>query len=633
MFRGYVASVLVVWLAVLCAMPAVGVPEKNDEIPSFRAIDINGNEVDFDKLIAAKPDLLILFFFTVSTGEEIAVKLRHLNSLYPMEKLQIAAIGFKEDEEALRAFAEELRIKYYVISDSPEVAAEKRYGPFTTLPLTFLVTDQRKVLKVLKGSGKAEAEVINEVAKAYFQQRKLEEAKAAADAAVEAGEDEKTARSTKGFALSAEGKLDEAEKEFGQIGSSEGLAKVALERGDTQKAIELAPDSGYGNTIKATALMREGKLEDAATTFEAASAKPAEDWQVSEATNGYGRTLQEMGKADAAIERYQQAVALDPYNVVALSNEGAVHREKGDLEKATEVLERAQSIRQDDLVTVMLQQVQKEMEEANDIRRGELIRAQINDLKERYEALKAAGQDKPLDDWSSPPMVVAFLPSSRSQDVFFERAGTDIVLRRGIEARLQVAEDVQVVEREVLDTLLQELNLGSSEIASQDTQLQLGKVLAARMLGFVDYARIGPDTVMYLRLVDTETTALAAQFTRNIKDTPNIQGLIDGLVEELVAEVVKGRLLQGLIAGASDDGGIIINLGKRHGAKAGQRYNVIENGPPIEAGGKVIGYRKVNLGELEVTKVEDQHSVCKVLSKKEGTELAKDMKIKQAKTQ
>jgi len=635
MFRDWLLLVLAVLVGMLGATPAMARPEKGEGAPDFDAVDIHGNAVDLDTLTETNPDLVILFFFTVSTGEDIAVKLRYLDT-YCKGKLRIAAIGFKEDKDALEKFAQDLGVEFYVVPDTPEM--DEKYGPFTALPLTFIVTDQRTILKILEGSGDAEAkaindEVMNYVAEAYLQQRKLTEAKAIADEAVKTGADEKAARATKGFALVLEGKLDEAQAEFGRIdsaqGAAEGLARVALERGEYEKAVELAPDTGYGETVKGAALMRSGKLEEAAAAFEDGAAKPAADWQKSEAKNGQGRVLHEMGDTDQAVDKYQEAVALDPYNVVALSNEGAVHREKRDYKKAEEVLEKAQRIRDDDLVTVMLQQVQKEMEEANDIERGKLIRAQIEDLRKRYEELKAAGKDKPVDEWTSPPLVLAFLPSARSGNVVFDRAGMDVVLRRGIEAGLQGEGSIDMVEREVLDTLLQELNIGSSELVNQDTQLQLGKVLSARMLGFIDYAQVGGDTVMYLRLVDTETTALAEQLTKRVDEAGDIQALVDDVVGELVAKIADGRQLQGLIADASSEDSIIINLGARHGVKAGQRFNVIESGPPIEAGGKVIGYRQAKTALLEVTEV-NEYALCKVVKKQEGATLAKEMRVKQA---
>jgi len=189
---------------------------------------------------------------------------------------------------------------------------------------------------------------------------------------------------------------------------------------------------------------------------------------------------------------------------------------------------------------------------------------------------------------------------------------------------------VGIVEREVLDKLLQELQLGSSELAGADTQLQLGKVLSARMLGFIDFAQVGADITMYLRLVDTETTSLAAQLTRSVKDPSAIPALADAVAAEVVAKLANGRQLQGLIADVATDE-VIINLGTRHGVKPGQQFNVVTEGPPIEAGGKVIGHREVKAALLEVTVVEENYSVAKVVAKTEGAALAKEMRVKQAK--
>jgi len=636
MLRRPIVCAIMLWFpAVLCAGVADALPEKGQEVPAFTATDVRGNQVNLDDIVQAKPDLVILFFFTTRTGEEIAVKLRRLDMIYGQDKgkLRIAAIGWQEDEDALEQFAEDLKIKYYVLKDNDDL---QRYGPLPGLPLTFIVSQQKILLKALTGSGEAEADLITDVAQTYLRMGKPEETRVLTAEAVEAGEDEKTARNVNGFALTSQGKLDEAQAEFGAIDSKEGLAKVALERGQYDEAVAIADeagdDNGYAQTVKGVAQMRAGKLDDAATTLEASAAKPATDWQKAEAQNGLGRVRHEQGDVDAALAGYEQAVAIDPLSVTALSNAGAAHRQNGELQKAAQVLEKAQGIRDDDLVVVMLEQIRRELKQAEDVKRGELIRAQIADLRERYEALKAAGRDKPIDEWTTPPIVVAFLPTASSQGVFFDRAGMDVALRREVEARLHQAQTVRVVEREVLDKLLQELNLGTSELVDQNTQLQLGKVLSARMLGFIDFGRIGPDAMLYLRLVDTETTSLAAQLTRNIDRFPSIPALVDDVVREISRNVVNNRRLQGLIADATDEDAVLINLGAQHGVQPGQRFNVIEKGAPIEAGGKVLGHREKTVALLEVTDVEDGYAVCKVTKKNEGAQLANGMKIKQPKS-
>lgn len=618
-------------LTLIAASAAQALPDKGQAVPSFAAADIAGRQVDLDAMVAQNPDLVILFFFTTHTGEDIAVKLRRLDVLYGGETgpLRIVAIGWKQEEAALKEFAQNLGIAFHVVPDVPQLHA---FDPVETLPVTLIVTRQKAVLNILQGGGKAEADLITEIAQAYLQAGQPDKAQAVAQEAIAAGETEAMARDTLGFALTAEGKLDEAEKEFGSIDSKAGLARVALERGEFEKAATIAdeaPDHGYAQTIKGEALLRSGRFDEAADVLKASTEQPAADWQKADGHNSLGRAYHEKGDTGAAIGQYREAVAIDPLNVEALSNEGAALRQDGKLEEAATVLEKAGTIRDDALATVMLEQVRQELRAAADVQRGELVRQQIADLHARYDAIKAAGQDKPLDDWTSPPVVLAFLPSAEVQSVVFERAGTDVAIRRELESRLQAHDTVQVVEREVLDKLLQELDLGSSDLANPDTQLQLGKVLSARMLGFVDFGRVGADVMLYLRLVDTETTQLAAQMTRNTKDYGDIRTMVEDLVGEVVAKVVNGRQLKGLIADAADEQALIINLGARHGAKAGDRFEVVDKGQPIEAGGKIIGYREKKLALVEVTEVADQYAVCKLLQKSEGVQLAKEMKVKE----
>lgn len=621
-------------MVVLSSVPAMAQLVKGAQAPSIKAYDIQGQLVDLDQIIKQGPDLVIMFFFTISTGEEMALKLSAIDMRYGRDKLKIIALGFKEEEEALKKFAAGLDIHYYII-DTSKMSQEEWIRQIESLPLTLFVIPQedRRIERVLRGGSSAEAALVREIAENLFQQRKLAMAQDLADESVKAGEDQKQASELKGYILAQQGKLPEAEIAFTAADSKEGLAKVALDRGEYDKAIELAnqagPNSGYADTLKGTAQMRSGKLDEAAATLDAAEKKAAKDWQKAETVTAHGRVKQEKGDVDGAIARFENAVALDPYHVEAVTNEAVAYRTKGDLETAAKKLEKVQSVRQDDLSSIMLEQIRKEMKDANDVKRGELIRAQINDLKKRFDELKAAGKDKPVDPWSTRPLILAFLPSENAAPVFFERAGTDVAVRREIESRLQSDGRVKVVEREVLDKLLQELQLSSSELVNPNTQLQLGKVLSAKLLGFIDFAQMGPDTVMYLRLIDTETTEVAMRTSKSFKDSPALSVLINEAVQEILNKSVDPSQLKGLVADAPSDDAVMINLGSVHGVKTGQQFYVVEE-KPVEAGGKVVTKQISKLGTLEVTQVQDTYSICKVVSKSEGVKLAKEMKVKAA---
>ena len=613
-------------LLLLTAVTAQAQFNVGDPAPDIEAVDINGNRVSLQAVLETKPDLALVFFFTASRAEVIALRLQVLNDL--TEGLEVIALGMEDEKEALQKFAKDLGLKYYIIPGD-QVRGKPWAKDLQVLPVTlFVVTQESTIDRVIRGGSATQAKLLSYAAENFFRQRKLAQAKAVTSEAIKVGENEAEARELNGFILTAEGKLDEAEAEFGQIDSKTGLAKVALERGDADKAIALAEQANepYATAIKGQAQMRAGKLEEAANTLSTVLTKEAAPWQRSEAYNAHGRIQHQLGDASGAIKEYETAVALDPYNVVALSNNGAALRETGDLEGAQATLERAGRIRQDELATMMLQQIQRELKRQNDIERTKLINKQIKEIGARLKELKASGELDKRDTWSTRPLVLAFLPAEFAP-VFFERAGTDTVLQRELESRLQESGEVGVVEREMLDKLLQELNLGSSELASPDTQRSLGKVLSAGMLGFIEFAQLGNEKMLYLRLIDTETTEIAAILRQPI-DEDQPAASVEALVEQIIEKAENGGEMKGLIADASSEDNIIINLGTRHGAAVGQEFIVLKDADPIKIGDKVIAHRTLPVGTIIVTTIEPDYAICKIGQRKDGVSFDKEMKIK-----
>jgi tetratricopeptide (TPR) repeat protein len=626
--RSFVSAVVCVAAALCVSLGSSALPAKGDPVPPFQAVDIQGRVIDLEAVMNSDPDLIITFLFSPQSGEGIAKRLNLLHAQYGREKIRIIAFGADGDEAALRDFAARNAIEYAIIPPDASGTVEKLFGPVEVLPLTMIVAPKQQVWQVLAGGGGVTESILTKTAEAFLVQGKTEEAKAIADVAAKEGEDAGPARQVKAFALTAEGKLDEAEQEFGAINATAGLARVALERGELDKAKTLADQAGtdgYAQSIKGRALLQEGKLEEANAAFEAAKQQAvAFDWQQSEAFNGSGRVKQEQGDTDGAVSEYEQAVELEPYNVVALSNEGAAHRAAGNLEKSAEALTTASERKDDKLVTLMLRQVQEELKRTNDTQRAELIRSQIADLRQRFEELKATGQAERQDAWSTRPMVMAFLPTDSA--VYFERAGTETVLRQAIQEKLAEDPRVRIVEREVLDTLLQELQLGSSELADANTQLQLGQVLSAQLLGFVDFARLGSDVLMNVRMVDTETTEITVRSSKNIRNETDITGVVEEVANELLQKTVASRKLQGLIADAQPDT-VMINVGSAVGVAPGQAFLVFKEGEPIEVAGRTIAHKQITLGRIEVTEVNEEYATARIVETTLDTPFEKGTKI------
>lgn len=608
--------------------------EKGQPLPNIQGQDVFGKPVDLATIIDEGRDLVILFFFSPSTGEEMALRLKTLDLQYGRSALEIIALGMREDAEALKRFAANLGIGYFVL-DGQALEDADWIAAIDLLPSTVFVVANRErtVERVIRGGGASMAQLLTHVAENFFQQRKLEQAEALLH-----GEESREARELMGFIFTEQGKLDDAAREFGELDSSAGLAAVALQRGDIDEALALAAEAPEGHAVarvvESRARLQLGAPAEGLEPIADPAALDGPDWAKSEAYTLRGRLEQEVRGPDTALPDYEQAIALDPYNVVALSNEAAAHQERYEdsrdpahLEQARAALERASELREDPMVAMLLRQVVEEQARATDLQRRELIQEQVRELTARMERLREEGAPAG-DAWSTRPLVLALLPSGQG-GVFFERAGTEAALRRELEAQLARSGSVAVVEREMLDALLQELNLGSSELADPATQRQLGRLLSAGNLAFLSFSQLGAEPTLYLRLVDTETSEITFQTSHPVK-AAELAALTNSVSGELLAHLTSERTLQGLVADASDPDSVMINLGQRHGVEVGQQFVALDQGEPIEVGGRVIAHRQRPVGTLRVVSVETEYALCTVERLDEGAELRPEMKLRAA---
>ena len=130
----------------------------------------------------------------------------------------------------------------------------------------------------------------------------------------------------------------------------------------------------------------------------------------------------------------------------------------------------------------------------------------VKDLAERYRSQKDR-QPKVEDTWTSSPMVLSFI-DIQEKGIMPERDGFSEVFTSELSSMLNGSGRVRVVERVLLDRLLSELNLGSSDLADPETKLKLGRVLAARLIGTGSLMHMPQGALLSLRLIDSETTEI-----------------------------------------------------------------------------------------------------------------------------
>lgn len=232
----------------------------------------------------------------------------------------------------------------------------------------------------------------------------------------------------------------------------------------------------------------------------------------------------------------------------------------------------------------------------------EKSRAALAQLMDRIEARGGAGHAGAGEDGLPPrPRIVACIGPDAKAGV---AEGEDLALlyRIGLRSELERLGGVQVVEREALEQVLQELNLGSSSLSDARARTEVGKLLPAGMLLLADLVPMGQGERLYARLVDTETSRVLASFTASRAPEQDMAEVCAGLAGDVRKKAIQ---LKPLTARAEPGAGNALSagLGWFQGVADDTAFDVIERDPgasPLAlAHDRVVGQAKVQaLGEV-----------------------------------
>jgi len=243
-----------------------------------------------------------------------------------------------------------------------------------------------------------------------------------------------------------------------------------------------------------------------------------------------------------------------------------------------------------------------------------------------YLSKRKTTQDED-DRWTSRPLTLAIMPLEKEGDF----AAVSPEPRRTYDflyEQLARSGGVQLVERQKINEVLAELNLGSSDLADPKVRAQLGRLLFARFLATGALTAEGSDRMLAVRVFDCETTAVIA-FGR-VSGATESAATAQGVVEQIVPGLRETYPLKGKIARISGDD-IYVNIGNDVGIREKQNLLVYEEmEDPL-----LSGLRK-EIGRVEITQVGDGVSLAKVMQRngvfKEGLKVeAAEAVIEQSK--
>ncbi len=628
----HVRIVLATLFLILFSVSTAGaVPRVGEKAPDFELTDLNGKVFKLKGI--DHPFIAVCFFAPFSRASEVSIStLQDLKTRFGDDQVLVIGIS-KFPRSKVASFVSEKSIKVDILLDDGTVS--RLYGAEFVLPTTYILGPDLKILDVIQGGGESGVKLLTTLAERELERKRVDVAAKLAEKASATAKNDPRPKAILAYAKLKEGKIDEAENDFkmlsklpgdGQVLAKEGLAHVYWLKGDKKRAWEFASDvSGRSSVhvIKGDILYSEGKHEDALSEYSSATKKDGFAFQVATPYNKLGRAYAKNDKFARAGKLYEKALEVDPYSIEALSNKGVIFEKQGKWEKAHKVYKKAYKLNpRDEISLKLLQRAEEMLKLARDTKRAERIDRLVKELVKRYKENKV--KQKITDEWTSRTMILAFLDVDE-KGILTERAGVPEILVNYLSSELASTGRVKVVERALLDKLLAELNLGSSELADPNTSLRLGRVLAAKLLATGVLINQPRNAFLSLRMIDSETSAIPIVYSNTVS-TAKLDRVIKRVSSELLKEIVKKYPLRGYVI-QREGNQVLINLGESQGVKPGMRFALLEGGGFIEFKGKKLRRKLSKVGEIEITSVEPDVSYAKVVNV--SGEIKSEMKIRE----
>lgn len=620
-------------LASRAAAPEPATLRVGETIPAFKVTSLNKAALSSEAI--ADNAMAVLYFFDDSKRckgcADTLTNLRDLADKYRNDGVVVLAFG-KLPATALEKLPVQASANFHLIS--ADDALLRQFHISDMLPTTVVTTKRGSVSSMIYGGGSGNDSVIFSLAESMLARGNAVAAGQLFNSLKGIQSRVSLAQIGNAYSLLKQDKRSEAGNIFAlaavdrrkdmAVRGHEGLAEVALAAGDIDKAlseadaaVRLDPNRTAAQMARAKALSAKGNTKDAEAAIALASSSNAVAdfaWQTAEATTARGNLVRKVSPSTALVA-YREATSVNPFATDAMANQSAMLQALGNSDKALEVLRQATERAPRDLAVVaLLRQAELASKQRMDLERQKYIDEAVKDLVAQFRDQKRTAPVRPADDWTSQAIAVSVLDFQTSGDPeLFGKVGMDKLLMQEFSQAL-MDQGVTVVDRALLDKLLAELKLGSSALTDPDTQLRLGRIMAARLITTANFSGAGQAKALSMRVIDTETTNIAYSTTQR-------EGVQDPLatasvLARAVVNTVRDKYpLKGRIAVAVDDAAIIINLGKKHGVAQGQRFNVLGESTPIELNGKILGYREARLGQIEITRVEELLAYGKAVDK------------------
>jgi len=157
-----------------------------------------------------------------------------------------------------------------------------------------------------------------------------------------------------------------------------------------------------------------------------------------------------------------------------------------------------------------------------------------------------------------------------------------------------------VIERRLLEKVLEEQKIGISGLVDESSASKLGRVLGARIVITGSLMQFQGVMEVNARIIEVETSSIIA--AENVKSTSAVK--LEDLVYQMADKIIRDFPLEGYIVQRQGNK-VLLDLGKRTGVKPGMQFVVFKEGRIIKhpKTGEILDIERIETGMVEVTEV------------------------------
>lgn len=167
-----------------------------------------------------------------------------------------------------------------------------------------------------------------------------------------------------------------------------------------------------------------------------------------------------------------------------------------------------------------------------------------------------------------------------------------------------------VVERALLNKILQEQKLGMSGVVDESSATKIGKLLGVGVIISGSVLKLENILEVNARIIDVESASIIA--AENVKSASSAS--LQQLIVQMSVKIIKNFPLEGYVVARSDDT-VTIDLGKRAGVRQDMEFMVYKEGKIIKhpKTGEVLDVQKIESGMVRITSISNKIAMGEIV--------------------